>query len=698
MSQHKLVLAEKPYVGKSIAAVLGATTREDGFFSGNGYYVTWCIGHLVEMAKADAYDARYAKWRREDLPIIPKEFKTTAPKDKVKQLKVIVGLMARPDVDTVICATDAGREGELIFRLVYEHCKCTKPIQRLWISSMEEKAIVEGFENLRPGTDYMSLYRAALCRARADWIIGINMTRLFSTLYNATLNVGRVMTPTLALLVQRETAISSFQKEPWYMVELDCPVDTVNRFTASGEKYGDKQTAEDIRAACEGKPVNVVSVEQKEKTKSPPRLYDLTSLQREANRLHGYTAQQTLDYLQSLYEKKLATYPRTDSRFLTEDMTATAGSIVNYLQLHMPFGQNGYTPDMKRVTDNTKVNDHHGIIPTMEIAGLDWDAQLTGERNILTMLCARLLCATGEPHKYEETTAVLECGGHHFTTKGTTIQHDGWLATERAFLDTVKEKPKQENTTGLPVMAEGQELTGALPTVKEGCTSPPKHYTEDTLLCAMETAGAEETPEDAERKGLGTPATRAATIEKLVKGGFVQRAKKNLLPTEKGNNLISVLPDTIKSPALTAEWEDALKQVEQDAISADAFMDGIVSLTEELVKQHTTPAAEHVHLFAAPQAEPAGVCPRCNKAVQERNKGFFCENRDCGFALWKNDRFFTGKGKKLDRQTVTALLNEGRAKVSGFVSKKNGKKYSATVMLQDTGKYVNYKMDFEKKK
>lgn len=694
----QLILAEKPSVAKSISAVLGATIREDGYYSGNGYCVSWCVGHLVELAPADAYDARYAQWRREDLPIIPDKFRLVVPKGKMKQVKIIMGLMARPDVETIVNACDAGREGELIFRLVCKHCHCTKPVQRLWISSMEEQAIADGFAKLRPGAEYTDMYYAAQCRAQADWIVGINGTRLFSVLYGGTLNVGRVMTPTLALLVQRDAEISAFQKESWFMVELACGENSGAGFTANGEKHRDKRAAEDIRDACNGQPVFVKSVETQQKTTNPPKLHDLTTLQREANRLFGFTAQQTLDYLQSLYEKKLATYPRTDSRYLTEDMAATAEAIVEHLQKHAPFAQGvGFTPCLAQVIDNTKVSDHHAVIPTMQITTAKLDGLLTGERNILELLCARLLCATAEPHVYEERTVTLDCGGHSFTAKGKTTRQDGWKAIERRFLATLKDKPKEDTAAVLPKLEEGQSVPCAAPAVKEGFTSPPRPYSEDTLLSAMEHAGAADMPEDAEHKGLGTPATRAATIEKLVTGGFVQRAKRQLLPTDKGKNLITVLPDTLKSPALTAEWEGSLKQVERGTLAPESFMRGIAAMTRELVQNHTAPVPEYVRLFAKPQAAPVGVCPRCGGAVVEGAKGFSCENRACGFALWKNDRFFTGKGVALDKKIAAALLKGGRALVSGLVSKKTGRKYSAAVVLADTGKYVNFKMEFPMK-
>ncbi|WP_055221109.1 DNA topoisomerase 3, partial [Fusicatenibacter saccharivorans] len=584
----KLVIAEKPSVAMSLAAVLGANEKKDGYMEGGGYLVSWCVGHLLELAQPEAYGKRYARWGYGDLPILPEEWKYEVSKDKKKQLDLLCRLMKDKRVDSVVCATDAGREGELIFRLVYEHAGCKKPMERLWISSMEDAAIRDGFEHLRPGSDYDKLYDAAVCRAEADWLIGINATRLFSVLYGVTLNVGRVMSPTLALLVQREADIQAFTSKPFYVPEITC-----GGFTASGEKLSGKNEAEKIRMGCDGQVASVLSVEKQVKTVQPPRLYDLTTLQRECNRIYGYTAQQTLDYVQSLYEKKLATYPRTDSQYLTEDMQATAASLVLWLRDHMPFGKGcAGEPDIDRVTDGSKVTDHHAIIPTVEIARTDLSELPSGEQDVLTLIAARLLSATAQAHRFEAVTAVLDCRDRSFTAKGKTVLQAGWKEVERLYRMGLKQsKPEDDENTdaSLPVLQEGQIFETVSASVREGKTSPPKHYTEDSLLAAMETAGTEDMPEDAERKGLGTPATRAATLEKLVSAGFVQRKKKQLIPTEKGTNLILVLPDNIKSPMLTAEWESMLKQVERGEVPAKDFMDGIADMSRALVKAHTAP-------------------------------------------------------------------------------------------------------------
>ena len=697
----KLVIAEKPSVAMSLAAVLGATKRKDGYLEGSGYLVSWCVGHLLELAQPEAYKEQYAKWRYEDLPILPENWKYEVPKDKKTQLALLCRLMKDKRVDSVVCATDAGREGELIFRLVYEYAGCNKPMERLWISSMEDAAIREGFDHLCPGSDYDKLYDAAVCRAGADWLIGINATRLFSVLYGVTLNVGRVMSPTLALLVQRESDIKSFISKPFYVPEITC-----GGFTASGEKMSERSEAEKIRIDCDHNSAFVRSVEKQVKTIQPPRLYDLTTLQRECNRIYGYTAQQTLDYVQSLYEKKLATYPRTDSQYLTKDMQVTAASLILWLRDNMPFGKGcAGEPDIDRVTDDSKVTDHHAIIPTVEIARTDLSELPSGERDVLTLLAVRLLCATTQANRFEAVTAILDCQGHTFTAKGKTILQSGWKEVERIHRMSIRQSEtehRENEDSALPVLKEGETFETVSASLREGKTSPPKHYTEDTLLSAMETAGAEDMPDDAERKGLGTPATRAATLEKLVSAGFVQRKKKQLIPTEKGRNLIAVLPDNIKSPILTAEWESMLKQVEHGELSATTFMDQIADMSRTLVKEHTAPEERFADLFPSSREtaqEAVGVCPRCGAPVYEGKKGFFCDNRECSFALWKDNRFFSSKKKSITKSVAAALLKEGRISMSGLYSEKTGKTYDAEVILDDTGgKYVNFKLEFSVKK
>ena len=537
----KLIVSEKPSVAQAIGKALGITKRHDGYLEGEEYLVSWCVGHLVELAPPDSYDSKLAKWSKADLPILPKEWQYLVSPSTQKQFEVLRSLMVRPDVDQLVCATDAGREGELIFRLVYHQCKCKKPFTRLWISSMEDAAIRDGFAHLKPSTEYDALFKAALCRERADWLVGINATRLFSCLYGQPLNVGRVMTPTLAMTVSREAAIDAFRPEPFYTVLLkmeDC--------MASSERFKDKSQAEALLAEC------------REKTDRPPALYDLTSLQRDANRLLGYSALQTLDYTQALYEKKRVTYPRTDSRYLTEDMEPGLPDLVRQTAAH--FGVTGEIPiHAKQVINNRKVSDHHAILPTRSMAKADLSSLPAGEANVLRLIAARLLAAVGEPYRYAETTVQMECAGQVFTAKGKTVLAEGWKAVERAVLGET-----------LPIL-DAQ--------LKEGKTSPPKHFTEDTLLSAMETAGKEDLPEEAERRGIGTPATRAAIIEKLVKKGFLTREgtgkTKNLIPTQKGRELIAVMPETIQSPDMTADWEQKLLQIEQGNLDPETFMNEI---------------------------------------------------------------------------------------------------------------------------
>ena len=676
----KLVISEKPSVAQSIAAVIGAKQRGDGYLEGGGYLVSWCLGHLAELASADAYDEKYAKWRREDLPILPENWRFTVSGDKQKQFNILRALMCRDDVDEIINACDAGREGELIFRTVYEMAGCAKPMKRLWISSMEDEAIRQGFADLKTGRDYDGLHQSALCRSKADWLVGINATRLFSVLYHRTLNVGRVMSPTLALIVQREAEISAFQPEPFYTVSLDC-----GGFTATGDQLKQKPEAEAVAAACKGKTAIIKKVERKEKSEKAPALYDLTTLQRDANRLLGFTAQQTLDYLQSLYEKKFCTYPRTDSRFLTNDMEGTVPALAS-VAAAICGADAPEKINAGQICDSAKVSDHHAVVPTSVAGKADVSTLPAGEREILRLVSRQLLCAVGSPHQYAETAVTLDCAGYGFSAKGKTVLVPGW----KIYLEEQADKP-------LPELAEGQDIAVPSVSIKEGKSSPPKHYTEDTILSAMETAGAKDMPNDAERKGLGTPATRAAILEKLVTTGFVERkkAKKtvNLIPSQVGVSLVTVLPEQLQSPLLTAEWENRLKQVEHGELESDAFMDGIAGMLQELVKTYTPVKGADV-LFPSGR-ETVGKCPRCGGSVTESRKGFFCENDSCRFGLWKDNQFFAAKKKTLTKTVAAALLKDGRAKLTDCYSEKTGKTYDATVILEDTGERVNFKLEFD---
>ena len=676
----RLVIAEKPSVAQSIAAVLGAKQRRDGYLEGGGHIVSWCFGHLAELADAAIYNADYAKWSLKDLPIVPYSYRFTVREDKRKQFDVLRALLRREDVSEVINACDAGREGELIFRTVYCLSGCSKPMRRLWISSMEDDAIRDGFQQLRPGRDYDGLHQSALCRAKADWLVGINATRYFSLTYGRTLNIGRVMSPTLALLVQREAEIAAFQPEPFYTVQLDCGV------AAASERMKDREAADRIAADCKAVMALVKAVERKEKTEKAPALYDLTALQRDANRILGYTAQQTLDYLQALYEKKLCTYPRTDSRYLPDDMEASVPAIVSAAAA-VCSTEAPETVRAKQVCNSKKVSDHHAIVPTVSAGKADIFGLPLGEREVLKLAARGVLRAVSDVHRCAETVITLECAGHSFTAKGKTILAPGWKAYEQ-------EQP--EKATALPEVAEGQTLPVSAVSVKAGKTSPPKHFTEDTLLSAMESVGAKDMPEDAERKGIGTPATRASIIEKLVSSGFVERKKSkkiaSLLPTATGTALITVLPEQLQSPQLTAEWEHRLKEIEDGQLAPDRFMDGIAAMLSELFQTYRPiPGAEV--LFPTGR-DAVGKCPRCGADVSETPKGFFCENRSCTFALWKNSKFFSAKKKALTISLAAELLKSGRAPLKGCWSEKTGKTYDAVVVLEDDGQRVGYKLVF----
>ena len=658
----------------SYAKVLGATSRKDGYLEGNDYLVSWCVGHLVELAPPNVYDAKYVKWSIADLPILPEKWQYLVSASTKKQFGVLQKLMHRPDVDSIVNSCDSGREGELIFRLVYQQAGCKKPFSRLWLSSMEENAIREGFARLKPSTEYDALYNAALCRERADWMVGINASRLFSCLYGQPLAVGRVMTPVLAMTVVREAAIAAFVPQKFYTVELEL----TSGCTASSRRISEKDAAENLLAECRKEMISTIQkVTRKEKSENPPLLYDLTALQRDANRLLGFTAQQTLDYAQSLYEKRLITYPRTDSRFLTEDMAASLPGLVadtgGAFAVEEPFPIH-----VQQVINGSKVNDHHALLPTKSMAKADLAALPAGERNILRLIAARLLCAVGEPHRYAETTLTTICAEEEFSAKGKVVLSDGWKAVERKMLGELLGKQKEPAV--LPDVQEQSQccVTGA--ELKEGQTSPPKSYTEDTLLSAMQAAGADSMPQGVERQGIGTPATRAATIEKLVQKGFLERkgSKKTkvLLPTDKGKALITVMPEEIQSPEMTADWETKLLRIERGEMEPNEFMTEIKEMISSLVT--TTEARKGAN--ALMKNKVIGVCPNCGKSVVEREKGWFCENRECRFVLWKDNAFFKRLGKRLDAHAADKLLRDGRVRLKGCKSAK-GKTYNATVLL-----------------
>lgn len=687
-----LVVAEKPSVAQSIAKVLGATSRKDGYLEGNNYIVSWCVGHLVGLADASSYDERYAKWRYDDLPIVPEEWLFEVPKDKAQQFKVLRDLMKDKRVTELVCATDAGREGELIFRLVYNKAGCTKPFKRLWISSLEDAAIREGFNHLRDSSEYDKLYEAALSRSKADWIVGINGTRIFTTLYKKRLVVGRVQTPTLAMLVEREGKITTFHKEKYFNVHVQ-----KDGLTADMEKIKTEDEAKAIAAACDKKQAVVSSLKRETKTVNPPKLYDLTTLQREANRYYSFTAQQTLELVQSLYEKKLLTYPRTDSQFITDDMEGTVRQVIGIICRKVSiFDGMSHIPDINRITNNAKVTDHHAIIPTVQLEKQDISELPEAEQKIIRLVAMRLLSSTGEKHIYDETSVTLSCEGYEFKTKGKTVTQEGWKAVEQRFKDALKSKDKEEPGKVLPAVNENDILSPVSASVTEHYTTPPKQYTEDTLLSAMETAGNEEFDEDTEKKGLGTPATRAGIIEKLVKSGFIERKGKSLVPTKDGNNLVCVLPEQITSPSMTAEWENTLMQIERGNADADKFLAGIVDMTASLVKAYPFLSDAEASRFESGK-EIIGKCPRCGSPVYVGKGNFYCSSKECSFCMWEDNKFFASKKKKLTKKIASELLDKGWCRVKGLYTPKKPQLYDAIIRLDDTGgKYVSFKMEFDR--
>ena len=692
----KLVLAEKPSVAQSLAKVLGANKRCDGYLEGNGYIVSWCVGHLVELSPPEAYDETYAKWRLSDLPILPATWKYQVSASTRKQFGILKKLMKRDDVESLVCATDAGREGELIFRLVYHQAGCRKPFERLWISSMEDQAIKDGFAHLEPSTKYDALYEAALCRERADWIVGMNATRLFSCLYHQTLNIGRVMTPTLAMVVMRDAEIAAFKPKPFYTVQLG-----LNGITAASRRFDEKGDAQQLLAKCKETMKAVIkSMDRKEKTERAPLLYDLTSLQRDANRILGFTAQQTLDYTQALYEKKLVTYPRTDSRYLTEDMKPMLPSLISQVAEKI-----GVDASLLKSDDNTeiavdvmcdsgKVSDHHAIIPTKTMCATDFAELPSGEKSVLQLIAVRLLCAAAPDHRYAEDTIVLTCGGEEFSKKIKTVLLGGWKDIWQRFYP-VKDKEKEAYTG--PTLSPDAIVSLSQAEIKEGKTTAPKRFTEDTLLSAMETAGAEDIPEDVERKGLGTPATRAGTIEKLVQKGFMERKgdKKTryLVSTDKGNSLITVMPEQIQSASMTADWEQKLLRMEHGDYEAQDFMREITDMISGLVQNYEAVKGAETLMS---DHKRVGACPCCQADVLEKQKGWFCSNKECRFVLWKDNAFFKSIGKHLSSGMVEKILSDGRIRLKDCKSQKSGKNYNATLLLstEENGR-ANFHLEFE---
>lgn len=685
---YQLVISEKPSVAQAIAKVLGANKRQDGYLEGNGYLVSWCVGHLVELAMPESYDEKYSRWRYDDLPILPDKWKYQVSTATRKQFNILKTLMKRDDVTELVNACDSGREGELIFRLVYHQCGCKKPFQRLWISSMEDSAIREGFAHLKTGKEYDALYEAALCRERADWIVGMNATRLFSCLYGQTLNVGRVMTPTLAMVVMRDADIAAFKPEPFYTVHLQ-----LQDFVVSSPRIKEKHEAENLHAACQANAVAVVTkTERKEKSEKPPALYDLTSLQREANKILGFTAQQTLDYTQSLYEKKLVTYPRTDSRYLTDDMEETIPALVQIMTA--AFGIIEMIPiHSGQIINGKKVTDHHAIIPTRELQNCKMQELPAGEVAILQLVVCRLLEAVGDPFRYAETVVETICADTVFSSKGREVIALGWKRITEIF----RPKRNEKEPELLPSLQEGQPLQVKQASIKEGQTSSPKHYTEDTLLLNMEKAG--DVPDEAERQGIGTPATRAGVIEKLVQKGFVERRSdkksKYLQATDKGTALVTVIPEQIQSASMTADWEKKLLEIERGEYDADDFMKEICEMITALVG--TYEAVKGADVFLSPKGKVIGNCPACGCEVSELRKGWFCSNKNCQFALWKDNNYFKRIHVKMTSSLAEQLVKHGYARLSGCQSERTGKYFDCKVVMtaEDSGRPV-YQLEFDR--
>lgn len=687
-----LVLAEKPSVSQAIGKVLGAYKRKNGCLEGRDCIVSWCLGHLAEYVTPEQYDERYNAWKFEDLPIFPEQWKLSVSSDKKEQFEVLQELLNRKDITYVVNACDAGREGELIFRRVYELSGSSLPVKRLWISSMEDSAILDGFEHLKDGQEYENLCKASVCRAQADWLIGMNATRAFTTSYYHRLTIGRVQTPTLAMLVERDAQVKAFQKQKYYNVELDC-----GGFTVSREKITDPKEAEAVCAGCDGGEAVVEKIHSASKTAHPPKLYDLTTLQRESNRYCGYTAKETLDHVQSLYEKKLVTYPRTDSQYLSEDMEDTAKEVISVVLRKYGMDTSSYPPEpsVRKIMDSSKVTDHHAIIPTAELAAASLEELKTEEKNLLLMIALRLLCATASPHKYEETEVLVSCNGNPFQAKGKLVTENGWKDMEERCKKILTEKAPAREDVSLPAVAKGDVYQNVKAKITEHFTAPPKPYSEDTLLSAMETAGNKEFDADTEKKGLGTPATRAAIIEKLITSGYAKRKGKQIIPTDGGIELVMTVPDYLKSAGMTAEWENQLMRMEKGEVQAEAFMDGIKELIQAVLEGCRNLPQEEKGCFH--EKEKIGICPVCKNPVYEGKRNFYCSNRECSFALWKENRYLSGMKKTVTKKMAEELLDQGRTFVKGLYSAKKDTTFDAHLLMEIKDGRVNFSLEFPKK-
>ena len=692
-----LVIAEKPSVAQSYAKNLSAYKREDGYLEGESCIVSWCLGHLAEYAQPEEYDPKYEKWQFDDLPILPEVWKLKVSKDKKKQFEVIKTLMSRSDVEYLVNGCDAGREGELIFQRVYDLAGCRKPVKRLWISSMEDAAIQKGFQTMKSEEEYKNLCMAAVCRAQADWLIGMNGTRAYTTRYFKRLVVGRVQTPTLAMLAERQERIEHFQKEAFYKVAL-----TDGKLTVVSENIANEEAADLLAALCNGSTAVVTQMKKERKKSFPPKLYDLTSLQREANRYFGYTAKRTLDMLQELYEEKLVTYPRTDSQFVTEDMKDSVEELVGKMPVLLPFvdyGQLGH--GVKRVINNAKVSDHHAILPTKEAVEKEISDLPSDKKNLMMLICQQLVQATGEEYLYEQTDITVKCQEHDFKARGKIPVQMGFKEVEKAFKQLcVKAEPveEKEKETSIPAgYEEGMRLFPVKAEKTTHYTSPPKPFNEDTLLAAMETAGNKEFDSETEKKGLGTPATRASIIEKLVSSGYAQRKGKQILPSTEGKELVRVMPEYLKSAVMTAEWENQLLMMEKGEITDTQFMGEITSLVRKILEVCREIPEEERRRFQT-EREVIGKCPVCGCDIFEGKQNFYCSNRQCDFALWKENRFLGSMEKNLDKKMARELLAKACTHVKGLYSKKKDMKFDADLLLTLEDGKPRFHLEFPKKK
>ena len=692
-----LVIAEKPSVAQSYAKNLSAYRREDGYLEGESGIVSWCLGHLAEYAQPEKYDPKYEKWQFDDLPILPEVWKLKVSKDKKKQFEVIKTLMSRSDVEYLVNGCDAGREGELIFQRVYDLAGCRKPVKRLWISSMEDAAIQKGFQTMKSEEEYKNLCMAAVCRAQADWLIGMNGTRAYTTRYFKRLVVGRVQTPTLAMLAERQERIEHFQKEAFYKVAL-----TDGKLTVVSENIANEEAADLLAALCNGSTAVVTQMKKERKKSFPPKLYDLTSLQREANRYFGYTAKRTLDMLQELYEEKLVTYPRTDSQFVTEDMKDSVEELVGKMPVLLPFvdyGQLGH--GVKRVINNAKVSDHHAILPTKEAVEKGISDLPSDKKNLMMLICQQLVQATGEEYLYEQTDITVKCQEQDFKARGKIPVQMGFKEVEKAFKQLcVKAEPVEgkEKETSIPAgYEEGMRLFPVKADKTTHYTSPPKPFNEDTLLAAMETAGNKEFDSETEKKGLGTPATRASIIEKLVSSGYAQRKGKQILPSTEGKELVKVMPEYLKSAVMTAEWENQLLMMEKGQITDTQFMGEITSLVRKILEVCGEIPEEERRRFQTAR-EVIGKCPVCGCDVFEGKQNFYCSNRQCDFALWKENRFLGSMEKNLDKKMARELLDKACTHVKGLYSKKKDMKFDADLLLTLENGKPRFHLEFPKKK